>query len=133
MLILAGKLKRDDGLKESQASATASDCTRQVSVRDRLLVKEAAELEANLPCMYKLTVTPEKGYCQGGKFQLETEVPNAYNMVTLNHVVWGLNSLFIDLLNFDDPLNIEVVEHHLWDKEDFWNKAEDYMKCHARW
>ena len=52
---------------------------------------------------------------------------------TLNHVVWGLNSLFIDLLNFDDPLNIEVVEHHLWDKEDFWNKAEDYMKCHARW
>uniref|UniRef100_A0A452DTU7 E2 NEDD8-conjugating enzyme n=1 Tax=Capra hircus TaxID=9925 RepID=A0A452DTU7_CAPHI len=149
---------------EELASATATDSAWQVSVRDRLLVKEAAELEANLPCMYKLhcfqlTVTPEKGYCQGGKFQLETEVPNAYNMVppktgeiclsvlrehpvdgtgwaptrTLNHVVWGLNSLFIDLLNFDDPLNIEVVEHHLWDKEDFWNKAEDYMKCHARW
>ena len=41
--------------------------------------------------------------------------------------------LFIDLLNFDDPLNIEAVEHHLWDKEDFQNKAEDYIKCHARW
>lgn len=39
MLILASKLKRDDGLKESQASATAPDCTRQVSLRDRLLVK----------------------------------------------------------------------------------------------
>ena len=49
MLILAGKLKRDDGLKESQASATASDCIRQVFVRDRLLVKEVVELEANFP------------------------------------------------------------------------------------
>lgn len=49
MLMLASKLKRDDGLKESQASATASDCAWQVSVRDRLLVKEVVELEANLP------------------------------------------------------------------------------------
>lgn len=49
MLMLASKLKRDDGLKVSQASATASDCARQVSVRDRLLVKEVVELEANLP------------------------------------------------------------------------------------
>ncbi|XP_075009858.1 NEDD8-conjugating enzyme UBE2F isoform X10 [Calonectris borealis] len=31
-------------------------------------------------------------------------------------VVWGLNSLFTDLLNFDDPLNIEAAEHHLRDK-----------------
>lgn len=39
MLTLASKLKRDDGLKGSRASATASDSTRRVSVRDRLLVK----------------------------------------------------------------------------------------------
>ena len=52
---------------------------------------------------------------------------------TLKDVVWGLNSLFIDLLNFNDPLNIKAVEHHLWGKEDFRNKAEDYIKCHARW
>ncbi|XP_069440103.1 NEDD8-conjugating enzyme UBE2F isoform X3 [Ovis canadensis] len=115
MLTLASKLKRDDGLKGSRASATASDSTRRVSVRDRLLVKD-------------------EGYYQGGKFQFETEVPDAYNMVppkvkcltriwhpnitetgeiclsllrehsidgtgwaptrTLKDVVWGLNSLF---------------------------------------
>ncbi|OWK05235.1 hypothetical protein Celaphus_00002813, partial [Cervus elaphus hippelaphus] len=34
---------------------------------------------------------------------------------TLKDVVWGLNSLFTDLLNFDDPLNIEAAEHHLRD------------------
>ncbi|XP_068803935.1 NEDD8-conjugating enzyme UBE2F isoform X7 [Struthio camelus] len=50
----------------------------------------------------------------------------------LKDVVWGLNSLFTDLLNFDDPLNIEAAEHHLRDKEDFRNKVEDYMKRYAR-
>ncbi|XP_040494595.1 NEDD8-conjugating enzyme UBE2F isoform X2 [Ursus maritimus] len=189
MLTLASKLKREDGLKGSRTSATASDSTRRVSVRDRLLVKEVAELEANLPY---------EGYYQGGKFQFETEVPDAYNMVppkvkcltriwhpnitetgeiclsllrehsidgtgwaptrTLKEqhfctrvnfgsvmhglqksselkpfdVVWGLNSLFTDLLNFDDPLNIEAAEHHLRDKEDFRNKVEDYIKRYAR-
>ena len=29
----------------------------------------------------------------------------------LKDVIWGLNSLFTDLLNFDDPLNIEAAEH----------------------
>uniref|UniRef100_A0A8C5V1J9 Ubiquitin conjugating enzyme E2 F (putative) n=1 Tax=Microcebus murinus TaxID=30608 RepID=A0A8C5V1J9_MICMU len=163
MLTLASKLKRDDGLKGSRTSATASDSTRRVSVRDKLLVKEVAELEANLPY---------EGYYQGGKFQFETEVPDAYNMVppkvkcltriwhpnitetgeiclsllrehsidgtgwaptrTLKDVVWGLNSLFTDLLNFDDPLNIEAAEHHLRDKEDFRSKVDDYIKRYAR-
>uniref|UniRef100_A0A8C6EJX8 UBC core domain-containing protein n=1 Tax=Microcebus murinus TaxID=30608 RepID=A0A8C6EJX8_MICMU len=94
MLTLASKLKRDDGLKGSRTSATASDSTRRVSVRDKLLVKEVAELEANLPCTckvhfpdpnklhcFQLTVTPDEGYYQGGEFQFETEVPDAYNMV----------------------------------------------------
>uniref|UniRef100_A0A2K6SQP9 Uncharacterized protein n=1 Tax=Saimiri boliviensis boliviensis TaxID=39432 RepID=A0A2K6SQP9_SAIBB len=45
----SSKLKRDDGLKGSRTAATASDSTRKVSVRDKLLVKEVAELEANLP------------------------------------------------------------------------------------
>lgn len=39
MLTLASKLKRDDGLRGSRTSAAASDSTRRVSVRDRLLVK----------------------------------------------------------------------------------------------
>ncbi|XP_052647729.1 NEDD8-conjugating enzyme UBE2F isoform X1 [Harpia harpyja] len=237
MLTLASKLKRDDGVRGPRASNPASDSTRRVSVRDKLLVKEVAELEANLPCTckvnfpdpnklhyFQLTVIPDEGYYQGGKFQFEIEVPDAYNMVppkvkcltriwhpnitetgeiclsavpsllscanvetkssleilstpvspliqsiawlqngcaggtgviremgsrsllrehsidgtgwaptrTLKDVVWGLNSLFTDLLNFDDPLNIEAAEHHLRDKEDFRNKVEDYIKRYAR-
>ncbi|XP_012294010.2 NEDD8-conjugating enzyme UBE2F-like [Aotus nancymaae] len=163
MLTPASILKRDNGLKGSRTAATASDSTWRVSVRDKLLVKEVAELEANLPY---------EGYYQGGKFQFETEVPDAYNMVppkvkcltkfwhpnitergeiclsllrehsidspgwaptrTIKDVVWGLHSLFTDLLNFDDPLNIEAAEHHLRDKEDFRNKADDYIKPYAR-
>ncbi|XP_033372060.1 NEDD8-conjugating enzyme UBE2F isoform X2 [Parus major] len=94
MLTLASKLKRDDGVRGPRASNPASDSTRRVSVRDKLLVKEVADLEANLPCTckvnfpdpnklhyFQLTVTPDEGYYQGGKFQFETEVPDAYNMV----------------------------------------------------
>lgn len=50
---------------------------------------------------------------------------------TLKGVVWGLNSLFTDLLNFDQPLNIRAAEHHLRDKEDFQNKVEDYIKWYV--
>ncbi|KAK3088200.1 hypothetical protein FSP39_016085 [Pinctada imbricata] len=30
----------------------------------------------------------------------------------LKDVIWGLNSLFTDLLNFDDPLNVEAADHY---------------------
>ena len=64
MLMLASKLKRDDGLKESQASATASDSTRRVSVTDRLFVKDVAELEANLPYRCKVHFSdPSELHC----------------------------------------------------------------------
>lgn len=39
MLTLASKLKRDDGVRGPRASSPASDSTRRVSVRDKLLVK----------------------------------------------------------------------------------------------
>ncbi|MEE6490901.1 hypothetical protein FKM82_016044 [Ascaphus truei] len=94
MLTLASKLKRDDGVKGSRTSSTTSDSTRRVSIRDRLLVKEVAELEANLPCTckvnfpdpdslhnFQLIVSPDESYYQGGKFQFEIDVPDAYNMV----------------------------------------------------
>uniref|UniRef100_A0A8C2LEQ4 E2 NEDD8-conjugating enzyme n=1 Tax=Cricetulus griseus TaxID=10029 RepID=A0A8C2LEQ4_CRIGR len=168
MLTLASKLK----IKGSRTSVSTSDSTRRFSMRDKLLVKEVAELEANLPCTckvhfpdpnklhcFQLTVSPDEGYYRGGKFQFETEVPDAYNMVpprvkrltkicllcehsidgtgwaptrTLKDAVWGLNSLFTDLLNFDDPVNIEAAEHHLRDKEDFRDKVNEYIKHYAR-
>ncbi|XP_041120309.1 NEDD8-conjugating enzyme UBE2F isoform X4 [Polyodon spathula] len=163
MLTLASKLKRDDAVKSGHSNSATADSTRRVSIRDRLLVKEVAELETNLP---------NEGYYQSGKFQFEIDVPEAYNMVppkvkcltriwhpnitetgeiclsllrehsidgtgwaptrTLKDVVWGLNSLFTDLLNFDDPLNIEAAEHHLRDKDDFRCKVQDFIKQYAR-
>lgn len=47
-------------------------------------------------------------------------------------VVWGLNSLFTDLLNFEDPLNVEAAEHFLRDKESFISKVHDYIRRHAK-
>ncbi|XP_072117529.1 NEDD8-conjugating enzyme UBE2F isoform X2 [Mobula birostris] len=154
-----------------QGKRTSSHYTSEVQywLWNIVLCKEVAELEANLPStckldfpdanklyFFQLNVMPDEGYYQGGKFQFETDVPEAYNMVppkvkcltriwhpnitetgeiclsllrehsidgtgwaptrTLKDVVWGLNSLFTDLLNFDDPLNIEAAEQHLRDK-----------------
>ncbi|XP_073866742.1 NEDD8-conjugating enzyme UBE2F isoform X5 [Macaca fascicularis] len=132
MLTLASKLKRDDGLKGSRTAATASDSTRRVSVRDKLLVKEVAELEANLPCTCKVHFPdPNKLHC----FQLtvtpasQSEMPDQ-DLAPQHHRDRG--NMSEDLLNFDDPLNIEAAEHHLRDKEDFRNKVDDYIKRYAR-
>uniref|UniRef100_A0A452ETP8 Uncharacterized protein n=1 Tax=Capra hircus TaxID=9925 RepID=A0A452ETP8_CAPHI len=59
MLTLVSKLRREDSLK-----ATASDSTRQVSVTDRLFVKEVAEPEANLPYRCKVHFSnPRELHC----------------------------------------------------------------------
>ena len=50
---------------------------------------------------------------------------------TLKDVIWGLNSLFIDLCDFDDPLNIEAAEQHRADKRAFERKAREYVRLYA--
>lgn len=50
----------------------------------------------------------------------------------LKDVLWGLNSLFSDLLNFDDPLNVEAAEHYARDRESFKAKVKDYIQAHAK-
>ncbi|XP_034247067.1 NEDD8-conjugating enzyme UBE2F-like [Thrips palmi] len=50
----------------------------------------------------------------------------------IKDVVWGLNSLFTDLLNFDDPLNLQATELYLKDKEAFRQKVNDYVKQYAK-
>ncbi|GIY38005.1 NEDD8-conjugating enzyme UBE2F [Caerostris extrusa] len=50
----------------------------------------------------------------------------------LKDVVWGLNSLFTDLLNFEDPLNIEAAEHFSKDKASFRAKVKDFIQRYAR-
>ena len=50
---------------------------------------------------------------------------------TLKDVVWGLNSLFTDLLNFDDPLNVDAAEQFGRDKAGFERKVADYIRRYA--
>lgn len=39
---------------------------------------------------------------------------------------------FQDLLNFDDPLNLEAAELYLKDKEAFRNKVREYVNQFAK-
>ncbi|XP_063238625.1 NEDD8-conjugating enzyme UBE2F-like [Bacillus rossius redtenbacheri] len=50
----------------------------------------------------------------------------------LKDVVLGLNMLFTDLLNFDDPLNIEAAELYERDKAAFRSRVQDYVAQYAR-
>ncbi|XP_077997273.1 NEDD8-conjugating enzyme UBE2F-like [Glandiceps talaboti] len=182
MITLSKKLRQDAERKQPKPPV---DDGKRVSIRDKLLVKEVQELEANLPAsckvhfddehklhLFKITISPEEGHWKSGKFHFKVEVPEDYNMVPpkvtcetkiwhpniaengdiclsllrdysvdgtgwaptrkLKDVVWGLNSLFSDLLNFDDPLNIEAAEHFYRDREGFKSKAYDYVRRYAQ-
>ncbi|EFA11491.1 NEDD8-conjugating enzyme UBE2F [Tribolium castaneum] len=50
----------------------------------------------------------------------------------LNDVVWGLHALFTDLLNFDDPLNIEASDMYRNSKEEFRMKVNEYVMLYAK-
>ena len=157
----------------------------RISIRDKLLVKEVQEMECTLPtgCKVKfddpnalhdfcLTITPDEGFWQGGKFKFHIHVGEEYNISPplvkcltklwhpnineegqvclsilrqnsidgmgwaptrrLRDVIWGLNSLFTDLLNFDDPLNIEAAEHFQRDKDGFRLKAKQWVAKYAK-
>ncbi|XP_002733783.1 NEDD8-conjugating enzyme UBE2F-like [Saccoglossus kowalevskii] len=50
----------------------------------------------------------------------------------LKDIIWGLNSLFLDLLNFDDPLNIDAAEHFYRDRAGFKAKVNEYVRRFAQ-
>ncbi|KAK9758581.1 Ubiquitin-conjugating enzyme [Popillia japonica] len=50
----------------------------------------------------------------------------------LNDVVWGLHALFTDLLNFDDPLNIEAADMYRNSKDEFHRKVSEYVNLYAK-
>ncbi|XP_063697367.1 NEDD8-conjugating enzyme UBE2F-like [Culicoides brevitarsis] len=50
----------------------------------------------------------------------------------LNDIIWGLNSLFTDLLNFDDPLNIDAAEEYSKDKNKFQSNVTDFIMKYAK-
>ncbi|XP_033126322.1 NEDD8-conjugating enzyme UBE2F-like [Anneissia japonica] len=50
----------------------------------------------------------------------------------LKDVVWGLSSLFLDLVDFDDPLNSSAADLYLRDKKAFEEKVLDYVEHYAK-
>jgi len=50
----------------------------------------------------------------------------------LKDVVWGLNSLFTDLLNFDDPLNLEASEMYQKDAHAFQQRVTEYIQKYSK-
>ncbi|XP_066247059.1 NEDD8-conjugating enzyme UBE2F-like [Euwallacea similis] len=50
----------------------------------------------------------------------------------LNDVVWGLHALFTDLLNFEDPLNVEAADQYRDSKEEFKAKVMEYVMHYAK-
>ena len=50
---------------------------------------------------------------------------------TLKDVVWGLNSLFTDLLNFDNPLNVVAAQQYAVNKTGFEQKVAEYIRQYA--
>ncbi|XP_013780464.1 NEDD8-conjugating enzyme UBE2F-like [Limulus polyphemus] len=185
-MITLSKLKKEAEERKGKNSHTDGLVSgRRVSVRDRLLVKEIQDMEFTMPSTCKvifenpnelhkfdLSVIPEEGYWQDGKFHFVVDIPEDYNMVppkvkcltrlwhpniseggeiclsllrqnsidgmgwaptrTLNDVIWGLNSLFTDLLNFEDPLNNDAAEHYQKDKDGFKLKVKEYIQQHAK-
>jgi len=50
----------------------------------------------------------------------------------IKDVVWGLYSLFDDLLNFEDPLNAEAAEMYQHDSKGFTVRVKDYIRMYAQ-
>lgn len=102
MITLNRKLKKEPIAPEptnmSNGLPTSESVVRRISVRDKLLIKEVQEMNENLPATcsvhfedpnvlseFLLTVTPDEGYWQGGRFKFSVFVTEDYNMaVSIN-------------------------------------------------
>ncbi|RMX55342.1 hypothetical protein pdam_00019122, partial [Pocillopora damicornis] len=115
MITLAKKIKEERDKKEKGDHGTGNTKSGRTSIRDKLLTKEVTELEENVPesCQvdfkdpnilheFTLTVTPGEGYWKDGIFIFHILIPEEYNIK--------------DLLNFDDPLNVEASELYFKNK-----------------
>lgn len=49
----------------------------------------------------------------------------------LKDVIFGINSLFTDLCDFDDPLNIELSEEYSKDQSKVKQKIRDFVQQYA--
>ena len=46
---------------------------------------------------------------------------------SMQEVVWGVDALFSDLLNPDDPLNVDAAEQYKLDQAAFRRKVLEYI------
>lgn len=98
MITLNRKLKKEPIAASEPTNMTnglvaKESVARRISVRDKLLIKEVQEMNENLPATcsihfgdpnvlseFILTVAPDEGYWQGGKFKFSVFVTEDYNM-----------------------------------------------------
>lgn len=91
MITLNRKFKKEH--TEPSNGLNMEPVQRRISIRDKLLVKEVQEMNENLPVTcsvsfedpnvlseFLLTVAPDEGYWQGGKFKFSVSVTDDYNM-----------------------------------------------------
>lgn len=66
---------------------------------------------------------------------------NSYNSIDgtswlptrrLKDVMFGINSIFTDLCDFSDPLNVEIAEEYARDSDKTKIKIRDFVQAHAR-
>lgn len=50
----------------------------------------------------------------------------------LKDVMFGINSIFTDLCDFSDPLNVEIAEEYATDCEKTKAKIKEYVQMYAR-
>lgn len=90
MITLNKKIKKQG---PESTNGVTSEAGKRISVRDKLLVKEVQEMNENLPTTcsvhfedpnvlneFILTVKPDEGYWESGKFKFSVFVTEDYNM-----------------------------------------------------
>nr|XP_026691958.1 NEDD8-conjugating enzyme UBE2F-like isoform X2 [Ciona intestinalis] len=141
MITLSKKLKESQEKGKGQTNATSSTKTTSSRIRNHLLVKELSDIGSynNSTCQIKfpdpnilhhftVSVTPEDGMWKDGCFKFNVSIPEEYNMKDL---IWGLGSLFTDLADFDDPLNLEAANEFKKDPRKFRRTLEVYLYKNA--
>jgi len=103
--------------------------------RFHVQVPEGYNIEPpTVTCQSKLwhpNITPEGEVCLSLLRQNSIDGMGWSPTRRLKDVIWGLSSLFLDLCNFDDPLNFEAAEHYERDKDGFRAKVKDWINKYA--
>lgn len=104
--------------------------------RFHVLVPEGYNIEPpTVTCLSKLwhpNISPEGEVCLSLLRQNSIDGMGWSPTRRIKDVIWGLSSLFLDLCNFDDPLNFEAAEHYERDKEGFRSKVRDWIAKYAK-